>query len=306
MRSRNRLDSSSERPMRRERELPADKTQPIIPKRSLSHPMASDTPITKTMFTGPQLRGQRGGEYLHVSDLIYKCVRKKALSLRGNLPIAAEKMWDTQGITFSIGHMIGDYVVARVLASDGRLFGRWKCRCGQVTEDNTMREDALHKPPCRSCNGQFDIYDELHLVCEDLMLQGHCDLALLWGVKYYLTEVKSVGNNGWNAIESSPDMDHIIQLLFYYYMAKAMHLPVHEFGSIFYVRKEFKIGSPYREHKINLENELHRLEPYIEEAQEYARFMDNGILPPRKMCSDMGEKKALGCQFCMDCFADET
>ena len=259
-------------------------------------------PLTRTLFTGPVLRGLRGGTYLHVSDLIYRCIRKKALSQKLRLPVAAEELWDSQSITFRLGEAIGDFVVDRAIDRDGRVFGRWKCRCGRLTP-NMLREDALKIRPCRRCGGYYDQYAEFHLTNDQYALVGNCDLALMWDQGLYLNEVKSINADGFDALDTGgPHMDHIVQLLFYSFMAREMGYEIYDRGSIFYVKKEFKIGSPYKEFKLVYEDHAHHIEPYLEEAMHYARFLQDGTLPERIMCNNIDEPTALKCQFCLDCF----
>jgi len=262
------------------------------------------TPIMHTLWRGPTMRGARNGDWLHVSDLIFKCVRRKAFSEKLNTPLPAQKLWDSQLITFATGERIGDHIVDKVKVNDGRLFGDWTCNCldGLVLhhELQTIAEQTI----CNQCGHPHNNYKELSLKYDRLHIVGHSDVALMWEDELYLVEVKSANDNSMKKYADRPDRDHLLQLLFYWYLCKQEGLPVHDTGSILYVKKEWMIGNPYKEHVITFADHEHLLEPYLAEAEGYATYRETGVLPDRTVCEEMSDRQAKDCIFIHECFAN--
>jgi hypothetical protein len=278
-------------------------TKTIEPRRELVKvvPNLENNPISRTLWRGPEMRGARNTDQLHVSHILSNCVRQKALGKVLKVPLPSQTLWDRQGVTFAIGNAVGDFVVEKMMRADNRVFGTWGCACKATTIEAMQTFAADHK--CNECGTGCTNYLELHLKAEDYMLQGHCDLALAWGDKLYLVEVKSTNEKGANDVKNKAKMDHIIQLVFYMWMAKRAGMAVHDTASILYVKKEWGMGSPYIEHVIDYNEKVHLLDPYLEEAVEYYEFWQSGVLPSRKVCSTMEDNKAKGCMFCHECFA---
>jgi len=229
----------------------------------------------------------------------------KALSHLRKVPLPAQQLWDAQRITFDIGETIGNFVVNKAMENDGRIFGSWGCHCAeQKTTANCTRAEALDSPACPDCGHKYDRYLEVDLYHEELMLAGHADLGMMWDEYVYLTEVKSANANTMQDYENRPNREHVLQLIFYYWLALQQGIRVHTTGSVLYVRKEWMIGSPYVEHQINLEEEVHLLEPYLEEARQYTEAMKGGALPTRTVCDTPYETRATKCMLCMECFKD--
>lgn len=287
-------------------ELPPTVERPRRParegRRGSDNMMRTDSPIKRTIFRGPVLRGARNTEYLHVSHLITQCVRQKALARKLRVPLPSQELWDSQSITFKTGEGIGEFIVDRMKAMDGRVYGDWRCPCRQ--SKYTGLQTIAQSMVCNTCGHPTDIYEELHLKDEDYMLVGHCDLAVEWDNALYLTEIKSTNENGANEVQNAPKMDHLLQLLFYIYMARRAGLEVHSRASVLYVRKEWMRGNPYTEHVITYEDHAHLLEPYLAEALEYAEFFDTKLLPTRTVCSEMTDTRATQCYLCHECFSN--
>lgn len=276
----------------------------IPPTRYSGVPDMENNPVTRIIWRGPVLRGHRPTEWLHVSDLIHKCVRKKALSQRLYTPLGAQEIWDGQGITFAMGEAIGSFIVNKLKEMDGRLFGDWACGCREPNVLNNVLQTFAESQICNQCGNPHINYLEFVVRNEALRIVGHADFALNWNDKLYLGEVKSVNENGAQRVESQPDRDHVIQLLFYWWLAKQNGTDVHDTGSVLYVSKFWKIGSPYIEHTIDFREMEHLLEPFLVEARDYAAFLDSGSLPERRVCDDMSDSFAADCEFAHECFAE--
>lgn len=287
---------------------PEPKTAPQRASDNRHAPLENDSPLKSILWRGPQLRNRRTGDYLHVSDLVGKCIRQKALSQRLKVPLGIEELWDSQLITFDTGEAIGRFIVTKLTENDGRLYGHWRCNCIVIDDAEPSiigpmhREDAEAHPPCDKCGANYVRYDELHLVCPEYRIQGHADVALWWQDKAYLGEVKSMAVNRWENLRA-PLMDHIVQLLFYWWLCRRLQIPVHDVGSILYVSKDWQIGNPYKEYKIDFANQFDSVAgPFMEEVYQYLAFRENGTMPERSCCGQPTDDYAKNCPFVHQCF----
>lgn len=246
----------------------------------------------------------RGGEHLHVSDLIHKCTRMIALSERLNLPIRGDRIMDSRAITFATGHAIQGVVTDRLKANmSDLLWGNWTCVCGYETIESKTYEEVRNEKECEYCHTAPHRYVETTWISEELKLSGSIDIMLKLGDGFYPIEVKSAAGRIWEDL-TRPIPDHLIQALFYYHLARENNLPLMDQLSILYVKKEFIFGNPYKEFLVTPSNYLHRLEDFLDEARELKAFRhDNGPLPVRTSCMNELSPAARECPFALQCFA---
>ena len=90
----------------------------------------------------------RYGKYLHVSDLLGKCMRMIAISYQTDTKINGDPIPNGLGVTFSIGEGIHDYVRRRMeTANHQELYGEWTCLCHSIHIVGT-RAEALKSNNC--------------------------------------------------------------------------------------------------------------------------------------------------------------
>ena len=246
----------------------------------------------------------RSGAYLHVSDLIGKCARRIALSEKFNSPMPTQFLQESMLLTFAQGVAIHDHVKKSVIeASGGNVFGTWSCRCGQLHTDNSLFS-RIKSRKCSRCGGGPHNYHELELRDEDLMIVGSPDITLLLveHSAYLPVEIKSINPDEWKDI-ARPKPDHVIQVLFYWYLMRKLGYPVVDAVSILYATKGFVFASPYKEFVLRPEKVLHRLNEYIDEARYLKEARNNGALPPRSFCPNDSCANSKSCHVSKLCFS---
>lgn len=249
-----------------------------------------------------KFREVEGETFIHVSDLLYKCGRKIALSKRFEIPVTENPIFASQGITFAIGNAIHDYIVDKVAtAHHDVIFGRWACCCGHKHHVGLLSEARSHDN-CPRCRKPMENYNEQSVINRDLNIIGSPDLQVLHDNAYTVGEIKSIAANRFEEL-SRPIPEHIIQVLFYWYLLREENRrSLHDHVSILYVNKEYRMTKPYKEFTINAPDSIHRLEPYIEMAQAIKEGIEGGELPARTQCATKSDKEAKKCEVCSLCF----
>jgi len=263
------------------------------------------TVMTSRVAGHPIPNAFREGEYLHVSDLLGKCTRMIALSDQTGTPIAGESLWDNMLVTFAIGNAIHDYVRSKVArTSPEEMYGTWKCVCGHHEYKGTY-SDAKRKAPCSKCGKDLTEYHELVLRNDYYMIVGSVDLTLLFARAFYFCEIKSIKKEDWDEI-TRPIPLHILQIVFYWWLATELGLPVHKQVSVLYVTKGHVFGSPYKEFVIDPTEHLHRLTEYLEDALALKKAKKRkGVLPVR-LCPKTDSPQAKKCEMNSLCFGIKT
>ena len=262
---------------------------------------ADEYALLPRLRTGPKNNEFRYGDYLHVSDLIHKCVRMVALSYRFNTKLSGQAIWDNLEVTFAIGEAIHDYVRNKVAGSSpGEIYGTWSCVCGSSRVVGT-KEEAEREGVCSSCNKPLDQYHEFVLEDDEYGITGSVDLTLLIDGVFYFTEIKSIKKEDWDSLER-PLPDHILQIVFYWWLAQKKKLPIYDKVSILYVTKGHVMGSPYKEFVIDPQNYINRLEPYLEDAKSLVLAKKGGPLPI-KLCPNPTSPQAKRCEMVGICFS---
>lgn len=254
-------------------------------------------------ISGPQENAYRDHEYLHVSDLIYKCARKIALSEQLSMPMPSELLFPSQGITFALGHAVEDFVIQRIKEkSPSVLWGTFVCLCGETTATGIYSRIRRKGSKCQKCGTVPEKYQELTLYDNEYMLQGNVDIVYyLHDIAYYLSELKSMAAHRWNDLQA-PVPDHLIQILLYWWMAKRNGMDLYDKVSLLYVNKEWGMKSPYKEFVVQPSLMMDRIEPYLAEAAILRDARNGGTLPERVRCGTREDYNAKKCHVCQECF----
>lgn len=255
------------------------------------------------------VRPARPGDYLHVSDLLHRCIRKIALTKKHSIPIRPQRLSHSDVLTFAQGDAIHDALKAMAVGgAPNAVWGNWSCSCGYLfhTEPCTYREidqDEL----CPYCGTPTNKYQEVPMHNDALMIVGTPDLLLylMEFDAFHITELKSISHDQWKELRR-PKPEHILQILFYWWLMRELGYRLTDRLSILYATKGYLFaGSPYKEFMFNPEHELHRLEPYFDDARRLLASKTGSTLPARTACSSEMTVEAKSCEVCKICFSKE-
>lgn len=254
-----------------------------------------------------EVRPMRPGNYLHVSDLLGKCVRKIVLSQRHSTPIRPQRLSPSDQIAFAQGDAIHDVIKAMATASTpSRVWGKWRCKCGNLFHDTPCTHAETDKTDiCEFCHTPTSTYEEVSLRDDDTMIVGNPDLIFYLAelAAYHITEIKSMAEAAFAEL-TRPKPEHVLQVLFYWYLMKKLGYRVTDRVSILYVTKNYKfVGSVWKEYMICPEDELHRLDIYIADAYATkASRIDTTAALPSRICTSEFTVEAKKCELCSLCF----
>jgi len=261
----------------------------------------ADTPIIE-MLKGirPESQSFRGGEHVHVSDVISKCIRKIAIMRRMDLRHPQESLMDGHAITFAIGEALHDYVKAKFTKGHpDKVWAEWKCSCGATSHTGTF--SSIPTKQCPECCTAVDKHNEVPFVDPEYMLKGNPDL-ILWMDQYgayYVIEIKSIAAEPWKEL-ARPLPDHTVQIAFYWNILKKAGYPVVDKVSILYVNKEFSFKFPYKEFMID--PQAVDLGIYWDDLAALKASGEGGPLPMRVVCATDSAPEAKKCPVCVTCF----
>jgi hypothetical protein len=267
----------------------------------------TDTPVMDMLSSIPAQQSKfRKGDFLHVSDLINKCVRQIALSHQHSLQMPAQTITASMGLTFKQGDAIHDYIKSMMLTKFRKdMYGFWHCRCGDTRTSEPSFHAEVKGQYCELCGTGLDEYDELVLEDPKLKIRGSPDIVMRVskdGVLYPI-ELKSISHEQWKDLARAKP-DHIVQVVFYWYLLRELGYKVSSVVSVVYATKGFVFkGSPFKEFVIDAEKSLKYIDDYIEDAQALVRFYKTGELPPRVKCSTHKCPDAKQCHVALECFA---
>lgn len=261
-----------------------------------------ENPISRYVRNIPVEDPFRYGEYTHVSDLVYKCMRMVALAGDLHIPVPTEANWQSMKLIHAMGHASAKYIENIVLNQTDKIFGYWRCVCGAHRIGPCKKSDLI-PDPCGECNQSPSIYDEMTFTNEEYGLIGNCDLAIMEeGDFLLLTELKSISKKQFDDL-SDAKPDHKLQLLMYYWMAVQAGYRVHPSLSVFYSCREWMIGNPFKEFMLPADTAERRVEPMLREATAIKEWRDNdGPIPERTWCNRPEDTRAKNCGMCAECF----
>lgn len=261
-----------------------------------------ETQVLSLLKRGKRItQSYRGREFIHVSDVINKCVRKIALMEMLEQRHPREIIWDGQGVTYAIGNAIGDYVVKRfTTAHPEKLWAEWGCACGATKRKGLLSRVSTTK--CKECGTPLDKHHEVAFIDEDWQITGSPDILLYIDElgAYHIVELKSMTANMFNDL-ARPLPDHKVQVAFYWQILHRLGWPLVDRCSILYINKEFSFRLPYKEYLID-PNEQGLLAPYMADIDNFVNFRATGELPPLTHCASIDASSAKSCPVCVTCF----
>lgn len=269
------------------------------------------TPLTDLVrAAGATSRPLRQTQYLHVSDLISRCVRKIAIVEQHKMVRQPQQIGIMDLLTYSVGDTIHDVIKGRAsVGGPSVVWGNWTCACKTTkTEKPCLKSEVDPRQVCPACGGGLHTYTEVPIRDEDLKIVGTPDLLLHLNDynALYVTELKSISQKQFDEL-TRPQPDHVIQILFYWYLLRRAGYRITNKVSVFYVTKGYMFkGSPYVEFVIDAEESVHRLDPYLETARELKTFRETGALPKRIVCSSDRSPEARKCEACNVCFGNNV
>ena len=260
-----------------------------------------DNHLIRLLSGAPIRDTPRYDDYTHVSDLINKCARARAIFLQQNAKLITRNLSDSDFVTFAIGHAIHDMVKERaVFRRPNEVYAHWKCNCKSL-QHLGIYSDAQEMDVCRNCGTKPKNYNEIVISNNEFEVIGSPDLVFLVRDHFYLSEIKSISKNAWeNLTRAKPD--HIIQLLFYWWLMRQEQYNLFDQVSVLYVCKEYVWKSPFKEYTFRPSEQVERLVPYLDDAAAIKAARHGGSLPVRTECGDRSAPKARVCQFATICF----
>lgn len=248
------------------------------------------------------MRPARPGNLLHISDLLHKCTRKKALEKRYGSVGAQQRLTMSDMITFAMGDAVHDTVKDRSrIGSPDKVWGIWSCKCKFLLHDDPCVYSAIdQEETCPHCKTLVNHYNEVSMEDEEYGVVGNPDLILYFARKdaFMVTEIKSMAPKQWEELKR-PDPTHVLQVIFYWHLMHRKGYRLCDRVSIFYVTKGWQFGDKcvYKEFLIDPVASLDRLNSYIEEAKAYKACLTskNADLPARNKCGHRETKDAKSC-----------
>ena len=249
-------------------------------------------------------RPLRQGKYLHVSDLIGKCMRKFALLERFDIQPHPQSLSLTDSLTFAQGDAIHEVLKKRAAKGAPQwMWGNWSCRCGlQATKEPCLLSE-VDTAPCRVCGTPVDNYREVPMFDDELGIVGTPDVILYLPLHqaFHITELKSMAHDRWRDLVR-PEPDHVIQNMFYWYLMHRKGYQLTGKPSILYATKGWQFSkSPVKEFLLDAVTLLPRLDIYLEDAVKLKEARDGGELPAR-ICATDQAPEAKKCEACQVCF----
>lgn len=264
------------------------------------------TPLTDLLDKARILsRPPRDTSYLHVSDLVGKCLRKIALVDMLGIPHRPQNLRLTDLLTFAQGDAIHDVLKANaVRAGSSAVWGGWSCKCGTCTvPEPCLHSEVDNDRRCPACKGPIEVYQEVPTTNKEYEVVGNPDLILYLREQnaLHITELKSISHDAWKElVRAQPD--HVIQVLFYWFLMQEAGYRLTNKVSILYATKGWIFsGSPTKEFVIDAPSQMHRLQPYLQDAKAVKESRAGGELPPR-ICPSESAPDAKKCEVCRSCF----
>jgi len=263
--------------------------------------------IVSGMLRGmrPIVDAFRGGDHLHVSDVIHKCLRQLALVKRLDARPPGRRLRDSEVITFRQGDAIHDFVRQRFVENHPEsAFGRWSCPCKKTITAPMLHSQITGRHTCPHCGIVPYRYEEVPIPDEEYGIVGNPDFLMYLAkyAAYHVTEIKSINGDDFKELVR-PIPDHIIQVLFYWKLMHKAGRPLTDKVSILYVNKAWSFKNPYREFLVDVPGNIHRLDKYIEDALIYKQSIADESAPlPYRPCPKIDAPSAKDCAVRVSCF----
>lgn len=262
-------------------------------------------PITDILAKSRALgRPARQTEYLHVSDLIGKCLRKMAIIETMGMPSKPQSLSLTDSLTYAQGDAIHEVMKQRVTMGGNKLvWGNWACKCGKPATTKPCLYSEVQGFVCAGCGGSELLYVEVPMRDKELKIVGTPDLLTLIPEHkaLHVSELKSISHDVWKDM-SRPIPEHVIQVVFYWFLMQRLGYRLSNRVSIIYVTKGWLFsGNPFKEFTLDATVELPRLDIYLESARAIHATRMGGNLPKR-ICESERSPEAKKCEVCRTCF----
>lgn len=274
-------------------------------------PMPRSAPkpiIIATDSAPPNLQTTRPGNYLHVSDLIHRCMRKRAIHDARETQPPPRVLTMSDMLTFSQGDAIHDLLKDRVrLGWPDKMWGVWSCKCETLMhEEPCTFAEIDQEEECPHCLSRVTKYHEVPIFNDEYGIVGNPDVLLKFPKEgaFFVSELKSIADNSWQELRR-PLPDHVLQVLMYWFLMREKGYRMFDKVGVAYASKAWKFGNtqPLKEFLIEPEKELHKIEPLLEDALAYKNHRGGGKLPPRIVCSSSASKEAKTCEVKEVCFS---
>lgn len=289
---------------------------PVVPQIAIKMPRGSvvECPTDQQLVSDilrqvPRLRRpNRNDGYTHVSDLIGKgkCMRQIAIARKYGTPLRPKRLGVFDRITFAIGDAVHDTM--KMIATEGgpsAVWGNWKCSCGHLYHtDPCVHAEIDPEDVCELCGTPCNVYQEVPMFNEEYQIVGNPDLMLFLDDvgAFHIVELKSMKHEDFLDL-SRPLPEHILQVVFYWFLVAMTGRKVTDRVSIVYITKGYQFkGEAHKEFMIDPRRELHRLEPYLADALRAKMSREHEVYPERKVCSGEYTTQAKKCEVCSLCF----
>lgn len=280
---------------------------PPAPAPALIYPMGESTDILTDALRPAmyEVQGTRDGHYLHVSDLLSKCIRKRVMCKRMSLAMPSRRLTMSDMLTFAQGDAIHDLLKDRArIAAPNMVWGRWSCKCGSLEIQDPCVHADIEQETCPHCLTQINTYHEVSMRDEELWIVGNPDL-ILWlpdAGAFHITELKSIADKAFKELVR-PKPEHVQQVVFYWYLMNKLGYPLTDKVSIFYASKGWGVGSVTKEFVIDPQHEIARLDDMLEDARAYRQAYEDDSAPlPVRLCPNMAFPEAKACSIAIPCF----
>lgn len=255
------------------------------------------------------VRDARDMDYVHVSDLIHKCMRAVALQEELQRPPPVQNLRLADLFTFRQGEALAEVLVNAVRDNaPEQVFGNWRCVCGNHnTDDPCTYAQATSLGACEQCGGLADQYVEVRIQNEEYRIVGRPDLMLINvdGV-IHITEIKSITPNEFPDLAYAKP-EHVLQAIMYWWLLTQAGYTVSDIVSVLYINKGHSFrGEPHREFVVNAPANVPRIDDMLAEAARLRDYRHNdGPLPERTKCHTAEDTDAKRCYLCQACFSTQ-
>lgn len=244
-----------------------------------------------------------GGEYVHVSALLSKCLRYQHLARSHAVPV--ERTYPGMQVVWAMGRAMEAHIRAALIRSNQfRIMGRWECVHGHPYDERD--EPGLLPRPvtaCRSCGETRWTYHEFTLRDTVRKIVGNPDLLIDSDTGMRVVEIKSINSEGWARLDG-PVHDHVIQAAAYQRLLRQAGETVDPQITVLYGHKDAARDNPFREFRITTTDG--GIQNTLDYLWEQAAAMAAGRLPVKHtLCTGPAaqSRKASGCSLVGPCYA---
>lgn len=262
-------------------------------------------------------------DYIHVSAMVGWCPRKYVLQARSDIHSYTNRIaTGAHRVMWELGKAAERHVRNSFIKEVNYrgVFGSWICRCYDERYNRGMIHHGFYdeSKTCGICRGKLNNYKEFTLFDDENHVSGNPDLLMVRRKKIFPVEIKSLTNStsanaskrGFDTIVQ-PFGDHMFQVDSYHYMLERCF--DEDFGLlagdrvvVFYVNKEFKYGSPYKEYwrkAVEPQRKALVRREFSTAKKVWNAIHDKGPVPERKLCPNCHCDRAKQCPVVQECFA---